>query len=176
MILETKKMFLKPQVNDINCKPGAGSQAFTASLSHLFPAPTHTYSLPFLMHRRMERPVPMINWGQLKKMNDDRKWKWQWQFVVVWLLKCNEWWPQSFLSTSACIEKQEGNQTVTDISGHFREAQAFMLDNTICLIFLIGTTTDPERNYQDKVEVGGCNASSGLWPPREGGSDDGRIG
>lgn len=52
-------------------------------------------------------------------------------------------------------------KTVTDISGHFREAQGFMLSKTICLIFLIGTTTHPERN-QDKAEMGGCDASSGF--------------
>lgn len=48
------------------------------------------------------------------------------------------------------------------MSGHFRETQDFMLNKTICLVFLIGSTTHPERNYQDRGEEGGCNASSGF--------------
>lgn len=52
-----------------------------------------------------------------------------------------------------------------------------MLNKTICLVFLIGTSTPPERNYQDKAEVGGCNAinSSEFQPPREGGPDGGIL-
>lgn len=46
-------------------------------------------------------------------------------------------------------------KTVTDISGHFRETQDFMLNKTICLVFSMGTTTRPEKNDQDKGEVGG---------------------
>lgn len=52
-------------------------------------------------------------------------------------------------------------KTVTDISGHRGGAQGFMLSKTICLVFLIGTTTHPER-HQDEAEVGGCDASSGF--------------
>lgn len=37
---------------------------------------------------------------------------------------------------------------------HFRRAWCFMLNKAICLLFLIGTTTRHERNYQDKAQGG----------------------
>lgn len=51
---------------------------------------------------------------------------------------------------------------LTNISGNFGEDQDFMIKKTICLVFLIGPTSHPERNYQDKAEVGRHNASSGF--------------
>lgn len=43
------------------------------------------------------------------------------------------------------------------------------------LFSILDITTQPERYYQDKTEVGGYNTSSEFQAPREGGPGDGTL-